>query len=662
MMFKRWKKTVLVFFLCLMTGVFCYEEQVNAEEQTLPEGEILLIYSDGASNGQMSSVMSIVESLTCQSFQVTYAPASNCLGELERFNSIICYDVTRYPTELIAEVYEREQAGNAILRQRENDKNSSGINDIRLLFIGNDFLHSYLDQTGRRNAYEISDKKVGNLQYSFGSQNQKEALVREEEFLFLTGEMDYRQGSLNVAGTEGYFCARQGPLYHIATTDMEEALVNAAFVQEAARWKWPYDGEPHIYAQYILLDQVYPFQDPDKLLEIVNYLINKKEPFVISVMPVYNNGNYPAMQHFCEVLRYAQANGGIIVIHSPINQMPEFDPDLVNEYLTTAISIYMEQGVYPMALQVPRNWMFNSDTIEVMSRFRTIFLEDEEDPLIAADEEVYTNEVYQDGHQWISPAITLDASGVSFLKVSSSAVSFDVTDEMESIEAKVQACIESEVPLKSLWDIEHSFWTDEDLMTYRNHIIMVNNKRVENKFEATEYDDDFQYNRNMLQRFSKDLSSENSKLLIAVVVVSTLFIIFILTARRHSRKKFFLKKTKRKRRKKAAKAPEASESTYEELNTEPFCDYEETDIEPSCDYVELDTELSCNNAETDTELSYDYEFEGDELYYDYENENEQFSDSDMEFIEVNPEKEFTVTGVSKNKTRYRDEDDESMDE
>jgi Uncharacterized protein conserved in bacteria (DUF2334) len=543
MMFSRLRRAGFVFFSVLILLLLPLNSQ--AKEQTdLPSGDILIIYSDGIEKEDMENVMSIVEYFTYQSFQVTYASASSCLNQLDKFSSILCYKVERYPNELITELKEREEIGNSILQAREGIKNSSGENDIRLLFVGNSLLRAYLKETSRDNSYIDVMKQTGKLQYYFSDFDSKEALVKEDDFLFLTNDLDSKEGTLEVEGASGYFCAKTGSLYHIPVTDLSNQLVKAALIKEAAKWKWPYNGEPHTYAQYIVLNQVYPFQDSEKLLEIVKYLIEKEEPFVISVMPIYDHGNYPTMQRFCEILRYAQANGGAIIIHSPINQMTDFDTEVVNDYMTSALSIYMEQGVYPLGIQVPRSWMFNEATIEVMSRFRTVLISEEEDTLVWQTTST-TNLVYKDGHQWIGPVVQLDNSGVSYLKTNSFAVNFDVTKDMDEIKDKINACLASFVPLKSLFDIEHSFWTDDDIMSYKNQIILVNGKRVENTFVATEYDENFKYNRNTLQRYSKDLTKVNKNLVISVAVVSFLFIAFIFTARHRNKQTFFIKEEKK---------------------------------------------------------------------------------------------------------------------
>lgn len=522
-------------FFCLFNGLMV---RGSAEEKKLPKGDILIMYSDGISKEDKEQILTLVKELTYQSFQITFAPATECQGQLNQFSDILCYRIHRYPKEIIQELYEQEKTGNRILNAR---KNSDGEKDIRIMFLGNEFLKAYLDETGRYGEYMMAENRVGKVTYSFNQLSDHVALAKEDDFIFLQGDLDDTAGVIQVDEMKGYFCGRKGALYHIPLTDYSNPLVKAAASKEISLWKWPYNGEPHVYAQYIVLNKVYPFQNPDKLLEIVNDMIEIKEPFLISVMPVYNNENYPSMQHFCEVLRYAQANGGAVILHSPINQMPDFDKDIVNEYMTKAVKSYMDQGVYPMGMQVPSNWMFDENAIDVMSRFRTVMVEDEEDELLKTDWKIRTNLVYKDGHQWIAPAIAVNSNGTGSLKTYSSAVYLDITEDMETIASRIHACIVSDIPLKSLWDIEQSFWTDEDKMTYKNHIMLVNGKRTENEFEPTEYDENFKYNRNMLQRFSVDLSTENHKLMITVAVIAFLFLFFIFLARKYNKRSYFKK-------------------------------------------------------------------------------------------------------------------------
>ncbi len=75
----------------------------------------------------------------------------------------------------------------------------------------------------------------------------------------------------------------------------------------------------------------------------------------------------------------------MIFLYAPVNQMDSFDVDLVNEYLSLAISAICKAGVYPMGLQVPKNWIRNNDTVEIMSRFKTIMVSENVDDWIEED-------------------------------------------------------------------------------------------------------------------------------------------------------------------------------------------------------------------------------------------------------------------------------------
>lgn len=519
MMFKKIRTFFLSLLLFLAWSVSVYAGQKGA----LPEGEVLIVYSDGAKESTLQNVYRIVEVLTYEEVQVTFAPASRCVGQLSGFDRIIFYELENYPDDLPEEI--------ASLEKKTGEQ--------KLLFVGNRFLKSYLDKTLRSNAYLFCDGEAGTLTYDFGKRGGKQSLVTSEKPIFLTGEQEHEAGSLTVGMKEGYFCAGQGVITHIPVSDLGNPLVLSAFTKELSLWRKG-ERETETYAQYIVFNKVYPFQPPDKLLDLIREMAEKNIPFVISVMPVYDHGDYPAMQHFCEVLRYAQDNGGVIILHAPIDQMQDFDADLVNESITLAVNAYMQQGVYPMGLQVPENWMRNSDAAEVMSRFKTILVEAEPDGLIYENwNEAESNLVYRDDHQWIAPAVALSGDGISYINTHSAAIYLDMNESAEQIMQRVEACEKSYVALKNLWEIPHSFYTNTDTMSYQNGNILINGSRTDKTFVPTEYVEDFAYNRNQLQKFSMDLTSGNNKLIIAVTAVAVLFVIFIIIARRNNRRRFF---------------------------------------------------------------------------------------------------------------------------
>ncbi|WP_414734013.1 DUF2334 domain-containing protein [Acetobacterium carbinolicum] len=540
-MHKLFKELLMVkqvpfrwFVVIFLISMIYFAMPVMAEETEIPDGEILVIYSDGADEEALEAVLEFVAMLTYQSFKVSFGTASDCQEQLNRFSHIICYQLDNYPNDFLEKIHRLEEAKPETIAGRSKGYLHN------ILFVGNMGIQEYLEISGHTD-FTTNQTKIGKLNYSFTELADKEELVEEPFFLFLKDNLDYTSGTMEVANATGYFCASKGNISHISVSDRSNRLIKAALQKEVALWKWPYNGEPHIYAQYIVLNHVYPYQDPNKLLETVNYLIDRREPFVIAVMPIYTNGTFPAMQKFCEILRYAQDNGGTVVMAAPIDQQISFDSELMNDYIQIALQIYLDQGVYPMALQVPENWIYNEETIEVMSHFSTIFTTAERDEQITVNLAANTNSIYQDGHHWISPAIALDDTGVSYTMVSSSAIYLDMTDDTKELKYKIDASLKSFVPLKSLWEMDHSFWTAEDIMTYSNDMILLNNESVDRNFRVAEIDPNYQYNRDIFNQFAKDFSSQNQKLIISVAVISFIFIGFILMSRYRNRQKFFLK-------------------------------------------------------------------------------------------------------------------------
>jgi hypothetical protein len=178
-----------------------------------------------------------------------------------------------------------------------------------------------------------------------------------------------------------------------------------------------------------------------------------------------------------------------------------------------------------------------------MRRFKTIFTSEERDTYIE-QAELSGNLAYRDGHAWVGPSVALDDLGTSYLSVYSSAVPVSMNSEIADIKEVIEACRKSPIPLKSLWDMEHSFWTEKNLMSYKNGNLILDNKKIDLSFVPGTYDEDYKYRRNMLQRFSRDLTSQSRKLIILVAVTSALFIIFIFLARRINRRKYFLRERK----------------------------------------------------------------------------------------------------------------------
>jgi len=364
--------------------------------------------------------------------------------------------------------------------------------------------------------------------------------LRLKDSILLSGDFAYVNGTISIEDLNANLYSRKDNFVYLPTSDLSEAILQASITKEIAFWLWPFKGNPHPYAQYIVLDEIYPFLPPEQLMEAVEYLVETRLPFVISVMPIYENGEYPSMQRFCEVLRYAQANGGSIIMHSPLIQQEGDNVEQIWKYLTIATQAYTNLGIYPLGIEVPESYMFTETGREILKRYSTVFFYQNED----VDSKIYLedryNTILNDGHKMIAPTIELDNQGNSLIMVHPTALYLDLNEGMDSLKIKVNACIESDVPLKSLWEMDNVVYADNLYFYTEDGQAYLNNEEVSLEYLPFKYTENYDYENGAFRWIMKDLKGLNSKLVFIVVVSSVIFIIFIVIARQINKHKFLL--------------------------------------------------------------------------------------------------------------------------
>lgn len=101
----------------------------------------------------------------------------------------------------------------------------------------------------------------------------------------------------------------------------KDDLSAVALAAAVRRWL----GERDEGQMYVLIDEIYPFTDLAMLCLTAERLHENGIPFILRIMPVYDNLDYPAFLRYAQVLRYAQSLGGTVVLHDPIVLYTEKD-------------------------------------------------------------------------------------------------------------------------------------------------------------------------------------------------------------------------------------------------------------------------------------------------------------------------------------------------
>ena len=489
---------------------------VSAAQQTeglLGDADILLLHEENVSDSDLRQLRILADGATAIGRSMELGTKDQTRRRLSRYQLILCYDLDR------DDVFSR-----FLLR--------SG---AKVLVLGGDILSGCLE-TGA--IARPQREKSGVLRFDFSGQTTYQAIVSLPETVYEWAG-DYASGTLEAEGRTVPFCTGSDSLRYMPMTQFSDKLARAALLWELSNWLWEYDGLAPQRGQYWVLEDVYAYIPAQKLLDRVQLLIDAKIPFVISVSPTFQNGGYPAMQQFCQVLRYAQANGGAVILKTPILRTAVSDWAEFGAVMTDAVTALTDQGVYPLGFDVPYSWLWDQEALNWMKRARTVFLhEDSAQPDFTRD--TTRNIAYYNYNTLVFPALTLDEKGENSVLQFRAAQRVSAAVSMEALQTSLEEVQKNRNPYYSLWDSEQSVWADNLHLSYQNGAVTLNGELCSLEYAPEEYPENYDYQRNILKRFTVSIQNESRFLITLVTVVTVLFLGMILYARHRQRSHFLM--------------------------------------------------------------------------------------------------------------------------
>lgn len=514
MMYKRAGVLLILMLFCL-----CGMTALADDSDTAPlpgTADILLLHNEQVSDEELDNLRLLADTATALGKSMEISTPAQAVNRYSHYSLILGYALDS-----------DSRLARTLVR--------SG---TRLMLLGGQLLPDCLAAA----APELTVQGVtrsgenGVLRFAFSDAQSYDAIVTLPEH-FYTADTEYTSGTLEINGRTFPFCMQSGGIRYIPLTDFTSDLSRAALMQELAAWMWDYSGPLPQKGQYLVLDQVYAYMPAQELLDRVEVLVRAKLPFVISVMPVYQNTDYPAMQQFCEVLRYAQANGGAVILHTPIVRSSVSDWTDFNAVLTDALESFTNQGVYPLGFDVPYSWTWDTDALEWMKRSRTIFVYQD---TAAADftRDTRQNLLYYNYNALVLPALALDDGGENSVRRFSAAQRISPSIPLTRLQELADTLQDNRTPYYSLWDSLQSVWADNFHLSWENGALTVNDVLCSTAYTPQPYPDHYDYKRNTLQRFTVNIQNESHTLIVLVAVVTILFLLMILYARRRQRRHF----------------------------------------------------------------------------------------------------------------------------
>lgn len=367
----------------------------------------------------------------------------------------------------------------------------------------------------------------GNLsvEYSFLSGVSRSWLTERTQVSVLSQWSEAYGGSIGLMEGEKYpLCAREGDITHLAWFDPADEAMRAALPDLLARWMWPYENRPTQYGTYLVLEEVYPFEDLSLLRAAGEALSNRGVPYAIEAMPVSVNADYPAMKRFCEVLAYLQAKGAAVVLRVPLNGLDALDEAEGKEAIRVAYEAYARYGVYPLALSAPADYLWDDDGLAALRGSKTIFLHPAE--TAAATE----NKAYLDGHLLIASAA---GQAEPLTDVYATAVYVSLEGGVEAVMARVDDL--GGAPVKSLWEIDNALYIGDHGFFNAGYEITYDHQNETIAYLPFSYEP-YEYDRGFVRSLTAQIEANNRVLFVLVVSASMILTGLIVMARRQMRR------------------------------------------------------------------------------------------------------------------------------
>lgn len=298
---------------------------------------------------------------------------------------------------------------------------------------------------------------------------------------------------------------------------------------------------------YLVLDEVYPYDDLNMIIEKADYLYDLGIPFLVTAMEVYNNLEFDSMKRYAETLRYCKSKGGTIILGDPYlyNKGPT-EEELI-ENLGIAQDGFINYQVYPIGLTINDYYLYREDRVKYLENTSTIIINENEN-LGLIDFEEFSIKAFDNGLIKIT-GDALDLLNVDELVninelLNNVVIGLDGSLPINEFKEKVELYKRYNIEFSDPKNLEGELVFGSNKINNTKDGVMVNGVNFEgNRFVANE---ELELNNNELGVKEEELNDENislkevNKVIFVITIIGIIiFIIFFLYSLKIDRRKYF---------------------------------------------------------------------------------------------------------------------------
>lgn len=294
--------------------------------------------------------------------------------------------------------------------------------------------------------------------------------------------------------------------------------------------------------RYILIDNVTPFIDLNDLVDKISYLYQNGIQFVISTIPVFENTNFNAMQRYAEVLRYAEARGGTIIMHNPYLEVENAPAEDIISKCIIGYKNYLDYWVYPVALDMPKAYLYRDDMKPLLSKSNTIFLQEGEDTGIL-DFASFQNNKFSNVIQKINYE---NINKSSYKDFENTAICIDNKNPYKDFKKIVSNLIDNGIYFNNPSYINSKVTLGNDVLVSGGSGIYLNDKPVtqntfinEKDFKEAILKDNKKIESPKEEDKYINISSPRKVIVVVAIIACIIFLVIVILSRKIDRKKYF---------------------------------------------------------------------------------------------------------------------------
>lgn len=195
---------------------------------------------------------------------------------------------------------------------------------------------------------QLTTLKIGSAKLSIGPIQYADLEMSFNEIPVITDNAGEKLGELTIPGQSqpAPFGVKNERLAYVPYFEAGTATEFAMAYMLDAWLSLNADGQV-----YVLFKEIYPFSDLKLLETTADRLYEAGIPFIYCVRPVFSNTDYPAMQRYMQVLKYAQSRNGTVLIDEPaVSPFAAHQEDSLQPKMSAFIDLLAEQEIVPLGM------------------------------------------------------------------------------------------------------------------------------------------------------------------------------------------------------------------------------------------------------------------------------------------------------------------------